>query len=879
MKSLKVGVVFLWISAFLSIYPGLQAWGEVQKDLAEDQIHTQKVILDNGLTVLVSEMPSSSVVAVYALVKAGSATEGRLMGSGISHFLEHMLFKGTKKRGVGEISREVQSLGGTINASTSFDYTIYTITVPFTEFDKALDILADMIMNSQFDAQQIQREREVVYGEIRLYQDRPERQLSDMTFGLVYKRHPYGIPIIGYEELLARLNREDFVEYYRTHYVPNNTIVTIAGQVKADEVLPKVKAAFKDFERKPYPLRHIPQEPEQISERYYEDYYPTELTRVSMAYAGISILDSDVYALDVLAMILGQGETSRLYKDLFRDKQLVKSVSSSNFTPVDRGVFEVEVTLDQSHLEETIQAIKGHIAAIRENGVNPDELEKAKRQVLSSHIFGRQTAQPIASSAAIDEAFTGDHHFSKKYVQEVRAVTLEDIQRVAREYLQDHRLSTAVLYPESERKIATSAPAASQAKDIEKIVLNNGLTLLLREDHTFPLVAFNLVLEGGIGQESQALNGISYLTAQLWTKGTSTLTAEQISDLVEKRGAGLSSFSGRNSFGLALSVLAEDLDFGIDLLSDLIKNPAFDNGELLKEKEKVLTAIVARDDNIGRVAHHFLREILFQSPAFRLEELGTKESVQAITAKDVSDCYRRFASPDNMVLSVFGDFDPNSVKEKLSTHLSSLAKLDVQINRAKEPPLTSKLEKTSFMNKKQVAVLLGFHGASLYHQDRYGLEVMASLLGSPFSGRIFTKIRDQLGLSYTLGGGYVPGLDTGLISFYVLTSEDKVNEVKNALEELIKDIREKPVDEQELKNIKSYLKGTFQMGLETNASLGFLTAMDELYQLGFHNYQKHNENIDKITSKDILKLAKEYLNLEKSALVIVRPQPKETSKP
>ena len=305
-------------------------------------INTQKYVLDNGLTVLITDMPNSSAVAVYALVKTGSAMEGKYLGAGISHFMEHMLFKGTDKRPVGAIAREVQAMGGTINATTSFDYTIYVIDAPEGNFDQALDIISDMIVHSKFDPEQITKEREVVFGEIRLYKDRPERMLSDATFRVSYVRHPYRVPIIGYEELLRPLTREDFVEYYKERYVPNNIILSIAGKLDAQDALAKVKEAFKDFPRQREVLRNLPPEPPQVSGRQYEFEYSTQLTRITFAYGGVSVANPDVFALDILALILGHGESSRLYQDLFQKRQLVRSVSASDYTPMDRGVFEID---------------------------------------------------------------------------------------------------------------------------------------------------------------------------------------------------------------------------------------------------------------------------------------------------------------------------------------------------------------------------------------------------------------------------------------------------------------------------------------------------------------------------------------------------------
>jgi len=224
--------------ALAILFIGKHVWSENTKVF--------KHVLDNGLTVLISEMPTNPMVAVYALVKTGSATEGAFLGTGISHFLEHMAFKGTTERGVGDIPAEIQAVGGSINASTSLDYTIYTLTVPAESFEVALEILADMLMNSVMDEEEVEKEREVIFNEMRLHEDNPNRRLTRLSFQNVYIKHPYRHPVIGYKPLLAQVTREDILQYYKSRNIPNNIILSIAGNIKVDNILPKIKKTSKD---------------------------------------------------------------------------------------------------------------------------------------------------------------------------------------------------------------------------------------------------------------------------------------------------------------------------------------------------------------------------------------------------------------------------------------------------------------------------------------------------------------------------------------------------------------------------------------------------------------------------------------------------------
>lgn len=839
---------------------------------------SSKNILDNGLTVLITEMPSSPVVSVYALVKTGSATEGKYLGTGISHFLEHMLFKGTHDREVGELAARIQAVGGEVNASTSMDYTMYTITVPYESFDVALDILSDMLMHATMESEEVERERKVIFGEMRLHQDNPDRKIGELTFKNVYIRHPYRHPVIGYEALLAEVTREDLIEYYRDFYTPNNTILSVAGHIDGQEVLSKIKKTFKDFKRSRAITRNLPQEPPQISPRRYEMEYPTDLTRLSMSFNGVSLLDPDLYALDVLSGILGQGRSSRLYLDVYQKKGLVYSIAASNYTPVDRGIFGIDCLLEQKNVAGVIKAVLKQINLIKKKGVKPEELAKEKLRMRSEHVFHRQTASSVTYAQAIDEAFSGDYQFSRKYVEAVSHVTNDDIQRVAKKYLNNAALTTVILKPEEEKKGRPVKEEVIEQTAIQKHVLKNGLTVLLKEDHTFPLISLRVSVNGGVRQEYEPLalpaklNGLSKMMALTWIKGTKRYSANQIAEKTESLGMRLGSFSGRNSFGLSLEFLTEYLPAAFDLLKEIVIYPVFPEEEIIKMKKNMKAAIRRRDDNIFQATAHVLKETLFLTNPFRLEQGGTVESVDRIAREDLVNFYGRHAVPGNMVLSVFGDMKSEEVLRDIKRMFGGLKDKEVILNAHKEDPPLEPRENVFEMDKEQAMVMFGFHGAKFGDDDYYGLEVLTSILGASFSGRLFTNIRDQLGEAYTLGGSFIPGPDTGFIYFYVLTTAEETDKVQKLLKGEITTLQSDLVPAQELKDIQTYLKGTFKASQETGSSLSFTVSLDEIYGLGYQNYKQYDQRIDAVTQDELRRLARQYLDLNKVAIVVTTPK-------
>ena len=333
----------------------------------------------------------------------------------------------------------------------------------------------------------------------------------------------------------------------------------------------------------------------------------------------------------------------------------------------------------------------------------------------------------------------------------------------------------------------------------------------------------------------------------------------------------LRGFSGRNSFGLTFSLLSEDFNFGVDLLEDLIKNPGFPEEEFQKSKEATQAAIRARDDNIFAVTSKAMRETLFLKHSFRLEGLGTPESVAAIKRMEVADFYKRLSVPNNMVLAVFGDIKKTEMLEILKKKFLGLKKENLSPVQEKEDPVQGAREKTIQMDKEQAMVMVGFQSPAISSHDRYGMEVIASIMGSSLNGRIFLKIRDELGQSYTLGGNYTPGIDMGVSAFFVSTTSEQVKKVQEILLSQIKELQTTDVTNEELNHTKTYLKGTFAMGLETNSALAFASSLDELYGLGFSHYKTYDQEIDRVTKADIKRLAQKYLDPQKCAVVLTIP--------
>lgn len=856
-----------WIALFWLVMLFFSASG-----WALEQEGTYKHTLDNGMVVVVQEMPQSPTVAIYALVKTGSATEGKYLGMGISHFVEHMLFKGTRKRPVGTIPSEVKAMGGTINASTGYDYTIYTLDVPHAFFAQGFDLLSDMVMNSLFDPAEVAKEREVIFGEMRMINDRPERKLSDLVSRVVYLKHPYRHPIIGYIPLFGQISQAQLVDYYKTHYIPNNIVLSIAGNVRDRDVMSLATQTFSNFKQQPYVDRHLPEEPEQISARRVEQDYPSKMTRFSMAYQGVSLFNADMYAMDVLANVLGHGESSRLYLDIYKKRKLVHSIGTSNFTPVDIGIFEIEAEFETGAVDEIVTAIKQNIEGIKKNGVTADELDKAKHQIASALIFGKQTASSVAYNAAVNEALLSDYDFDSKYLEHIRQLNVKDIQRAAQKYLIDDHLSVVVLKPQEETKKDQDDTEEKKDSDIRKEELPNGLKVLLKEDHRLPIATVYLALRAGTRQETEDQDGLNQLVANLWTQAAGSWDSKTMAQMIEAHGAAISSSGGYNTMSLRMDFLSEDLTFALDLIEAIVKKPQFAAEDFEIQRKQNIANIKELEDSIVQTGIRSARRLLFQNHPLKRDASGTIEALENITRQDVADFYNKFLTADHMVLSLYGDIEKESVLTEVKKRFGNLPKRPVELSEFREELPQELREKLLTMDKEQAALIVAMRAPDLYDPDRDGMDIISSVLGSSLSGRLFVKIREELGSAYTLGALYFPSLDAGLIIFYVLTADAQVDQVKKIVAQELQTLMNVPIHQKELDATKAQLKGEHALETHTIGGLANITALDELYGLGYSHYKNYESTINQVSAEDITRIAKKYLDPARGSFVVIRPK-------
>ena len=834
----------------------------------------KKWVLPDGLTLIVQEDRSAPVASVQAWCATGSINEDERLGAGLSHILEHMLFKGTKTRSTNAIAQKIQDVGGYINAYTSFDRTVYWIDVPKAGVKTAVDILSDAMMNSTLPPEEYVKEQEVIRREFAMGLDDPDRMTGLLLFATAYQRHPYRLPVIGQMEIYNQLTQEQVMQYYKSRYVPNNFTFVVVGDVDGEKVHQQLTEFFKAYPEQSLKPVFIPDEPPQLGRREVHNEFATELTRLSLAWHIPEITHPDVPALDLLSGILGDGRSSRLYHRVREEAGLAYGVSAFSYTPGDPGLFGIDATVDPKKREATQEMILHLLDEIKQAGVTAEELMKAKKTSLSHHLAALTTMRGQASDIGGNWLLTRNLNFSRDYLAAIQKVTLDDIRRVATTYLTDQNLTVVSLNPKGSQVAKADGAKPIAAGEVQKFELSNGLRVLVREDARLPLIAIGAAFRGGLLAETPQTNGITRLMAKTLLKGTKTRTAEQIANQIEAVGGSIGSDAGNNSFSVSLDVTKPDLKLGVELLADILLNATMPEKAVTREKEVQIAGIKQEEEQLTTIARNILREALFAHHPYALRGNGSVDAVQRLTPKDLLAFRDRYLVGKNGVIFVFGNVNAAEVKQLFEQSLGAMKPGALALKDAPAPaPISKTAEVESRKEKAQSVIMVGYRGVDVFSKDRHALELIDEA-SSDIGSRFFIRIREEMGLAYYVGASQVQGLVPGLFAFYLGTDPQKVEPVKTALLDEIRKLATEGLTPEEVLRAKKKLIGQQHIANQSNDTFGYHCALDELYGLGFADYKKLEHDVEAITHDDIKNVAAKYFRDQPYVLATVRPPDK-----
>ena len=829
----------------------------------------ERYTLPNGLTVLLRKDTAAPVCSVQVWVKTGSIHEDAHLGAGLSHYLEHMLFKGTERRAGREISATVQAHGGYINAYTSFDRTVYYIEIPSEHTAVAIDLLADAVLHSTLPAEEVTKEKDVILREIDMCLDDPDQRLGQALFETVYRTHPYRQPVIGHRDVFSAVTRDDLVGYYRARYVPNNLVLVIAGDFDPAATRAAIAEHFGKVPRAKLAPVLVPDELGQLARRDQHLFEDVQVSRAGLGWQIPGLAHVDTPALDLLAMVLGHGDSSVLWQSIREKARLVHTIDVMTWSPGTSGIFYISYLTDPEKRTSAEHGILRAVSRVAEKGVSVKALAKAVRQAVTSEINVRKTMSGQASRLGAAEVVVGDVNYNHRYFEQIFALKPADLRRVARTYLVPERLTVVSSNPTATTAAAAPEPKTKNAsRDFTEIKLPNGARLLLQPNQHLPNLHLRLAFAGGPMFEPKDRRGLTAMLAALLTKDTARRSAEEVALAIEEIGGSFNEFSGNNSFGLSVEVLPGDADLALELLADGALRPSFPADRLEVERESALAALAEGKDDVVTVGRKKLREKFFTSHPFAIETSGDEAGLKAIKVADLRTLHRQLVVSSNAVLAVAGDFEAKKLVPKLKVFLSRLPK-----GRAPQPTKAVTVGAGNYEEKQprqQAVVFQAFPGPGLFGPD-YDVSEVADELFSGMSSHLFERVREQKSLAYFVRSGRVVGLETGMFYFYAGTSPERYAEVLCELDLEIARVQAGEVTAMELLRCQTRLKAGRQMSLQTNAARAMQAVLNAVYGLPVNDWRTYGARIEAVTLADLRVFARKYFQRTQRTQLVVKP--------
>ena len=866
----------------------------------EDVGQTVKVILKNGLTVIVRENNAVPLTSITTHVKVGYFDEpDRLLG--ISHLIEHMFFKGTARRGVGQIAKETKALGGALNAYTYYDRTVYQTVVPAQNAVAAMEIQADALWNPTFDAGELAREVEVVLQENNQNMDTPPAVSRERLYATAFSEHRMRRWPIGSAQSLRRLGREDLVDYHRKYYQPSNAILSIVGRFEREDLLEEVVRLYGDAADTALQRDVGSSEPPQSAIRYNWERGPIEQSHIAMGYHVPGALSGDAYVLEVLSAILTGGRASRMNRFLRDERGVIHSVSSS-FMGF-RGLGYFQLSLGTSSPLEAEAAALEEIERIKRFGVRDEPLARAKTFVAQQYYHRLETVESLADELALQEAL-GDWKRINTYLNGIQEVTRDDIGRVARLYLTTENLSVFEYLPRSvTRTFSTSdfranvvarIPPNMVERSIEELPVSASVQLpeddlvvdlvksperhrILRgpdvyvlEDHRLPLVSFGIFYPGGRLYESEANSGITELMLRSALRGTRRYNTADISRRLENAGAWIEVVNEADFFGYVLDGVSGQIEEALEILMEVLQEPTFfENGV---ERERILQEArirQLREDNLRYPVQLFM-STSFDDHSYARPAVGLEESLGALTPDDLVEWHKLHERTLVPVIVIVGDTSGTGLVASISETLTNEDLFEGDIAKLRPPEAgLEREERIEMADRRQSALVYGTIGPSFADPDRFPLTVIENLL-SGRGGRLFEKIREEQGLAYTVRVFDDFMARSGAFFTYTAFSPGNEDRVRASLEDEIERLIEDGITDEELETAINYSVGVHEIGLQTRRGQTLALARALMVGGGVSALTEYSAAIREVNKELVQATAEKYLSPSFAKIVVLR---------
>ena len=823
--------------------------------------------LENGQTVVIQEVHNNPIVTIDTWIKTGSIDEDD-SNNGVAHFLEHLFFKGTTNHEPGEFDKILETKGAITNAATSKDFTHYYVTIPSKDFDLALSLHGDMMMNPLIPRKEMEKERKVVLEEINKDLNDPSRIMQENLNSMLYTNHPYKRKVIGRSDVIETITRDQILNFYNAHYSPSNMVTVIIGDIDTNHALEKVKEVFNAEYKKQIPNKY-PKEAQLTKQEKKVAYIKTESGYMVIGFRGTPIDEKDSYALDVLATILGDGRSSILNQVLKEQKRLAFSTDAGNYTMKDDGIFYISANFEPEKCKQVQDTIFEEIKKIQKKGVTEEQLNLAKNIIEQNTYYSRESISNIATEIGYTMALTNDIKFYDAYLDNIKKVTKESVKRVANKYLGINKSAVSIILPENAKDIPvaniTQAPGSaeliSQNNDTQKYKLSNGATMLYTPNTSNDIIAISIYAKGG--QLLDKIPGTANLTAATMLKGTKYYTPLELSQTLEDNGIKIAPGLSADSFAISVLTTKDKYYKTLELLNEIVNNATFDDFEIDKVKSDKLSAIKSNKDIPLQQAIEEYRDLIYKNTPYSISSKVLEKNIQNIKRSDIVEYYNNIFNPKNLVISVNGNIDKDKTIQELNkifTEKENQKDFNYAQYKNKITQITSPRSNVKNMPTTETAwILLGWQtDGVLNEKDCATLQIIDAILGTGMSSRLFKDLREQQGLAYQLGTSFSPNVLKGSFMLYIGTNPANLEKAKTGLFNEIQRLKTEYVGDQELKDAKEKLLGNYVIGLETNLDKASNIGWYEASTRGYEYKDKYEKLINSITDSDIIETANKY---------------------
>jgi zinc protease len=860
--------------------------------------------LPNGLTVLIQEDERFPLASLRLFVRAGSAYETADQ-AGISHLLEHMVFKGTGKRSPGKLAQEVESVGGYFNAATSFDYTVYMTDMPASQWALGLDVLKDMAFNASIDPEELAKEKNVVLAELERNEDTPDSRIFKSLQPLVWPGSTYARPIIGFRETVQKTSSEDIKNYIRRFYQPQSMLLVVCGQVKANEVLPEVEKLFGQLQNDravaPAPIidmadlarnaaKSTPWPQIQVSTGKWNKVY------VSLAFPTPGFNSPDAAALETLGHLLGGDKTSRLYRKFKYERQLVDEISVSSVTLERSGMLYIQASLDPDKLDAFWTDIVKDLASLKADAFNDEELKRARVNLEDSLYQAKETLSGLASKLGFFQFFENAYSAEEAYIYQVRNMDRQQIQQAIDNYMRPDRLSASMLAPASpdlpdqgakkaaelhtavlaawpiKNGVAEIANASAKAGKAETIELGDGLKLVLLQDKTLPYTALNIIYQGGDALLGAKEDGLAELVSRTLTKGAGKRGATQIQDFLSERAAHMSASANRDLFTVSAKFPTRFSQDVYGLILDVLSEPAFSPEETAREKQNLIASIKAREDQPIGLAFRHIFPFLYTTRPYSIYHLGMPEQVAGFTVEQARAFWRKQRAQP-WVMAVCGDFDPAKIKAMAQT-LADVGKKEGGFAKRAHSPAPDwgkdKSKDLKLAQRNQAHILLVFKTPGQTHEDTAGLNLLRAVLAGQ-SGILFSELRDAQGLGYSVTAMLWQSPATGFLAFYIGTYPDKLDAALQGFKTVVERLNAQGIPATDIDKGKQVLVGEYYREHQSLSSRSQEAATLLAQDLPLSANKDLLQKAATLSQEDVKKLVQKYCKWDEAYLMRVLP--------